>query len=341
MTITNTGKGLIFLISQPRSGSTLLQYILASHPKIASTAEPWIALLPLSLRTISAKHPKYNFAIGQRAIEDFLATIPNHEQNFLFAVQKMLSELYNHVCDAQNKPYFLDKTPMYSMIIPELVTMFPDAKYIFLVRNPLAVLSSILNTWINGEWVRLPRHRFSLLEAPDKILTGMNSLGPNHILVRYETLVQEPRKTIEKLCDFLSISFDPGILQYTQKIKGRMGDPTGVYLHQMPSPDSLMKWLSLGETSQTRHLAFSYLDALGRDTLAQLGYDSAILRQEIEQVAIKKKNHLIFPWQTAFKQNPNLITKCQLVFYEFLQNPRPIQLMRQVARLLTGKLKYP
>ncbi len=66
----------LFLLSQPRAGSTFVQRVLAAHPKISTASEPWI-LLPLlySLRDegIRAAYDHHQLVL---AIEDFSRQLP-------------------------------------------------------------------------------------------------------------------------------------------------------------------------------------------------------------------------------------------------------------------------
>src|SRR5437764_1307876 len=53
---------------------------------------------------------------------------------------------------APGKRFFLDKTPAYALVLPFLVKLYPDAKYIVLTRHPLAVLSSWVESFFDGDY---------------------------------------------------------------------------------------------------------------------------------------------------------------------------------------------
>ena len=56
-------------------------------------------------------------------------------------------------CPRQSdKRYFLDQTPQYHLIIPELLRVFPAASYVILFRNPLAVLVSMIAAWVPDDF---------------------------------------------------------------------------------------------------------------------------------------------------------------------------------------------
>jgi len=77
---------------------------------------------------------------------------PEGEDAYFQAVRQMTLNLYGGVLQNSGKRYFLDKTPRYYYILPELYRTFPEAKYILLLRNPLAILCSIFNTFVQGYW---------------------------------------------------------------------------------------------------------------------------------------------------------------------------------------------
>ena len=84
-------------------------------------------------------------------IREFIDGLPGGEGDFWRALRGLALELYTAAADPSAR-YFLDKTPRYHFILPELDLMFPDAKLIFLWRNPLAVVASICETWTKGRW---------------------------------------------------------------------------------------------------------------------------------------------------------------------------------------------
>ena len=63
------------------------------------------------------------------------------------------------------RAYFLDKTPPYAHFLPELLRIFPEAKFVALWRNPLAVVASIVETFCGGRW-EPDRYPLSLYAAP-------------------------------------------------------------------------------------------------------------------------------------------------------------------------------
>ena len=100
------GENLIFLISQPRAGSTLLQRMLAGHPEIHTTSEPWFMLPALyALRTtgIEAEYDVKRAWIGS---QEFYKTLPEGTEAYWEAVRLMSTHLYKRALVPSGKRFF-------------------------------------------------------------------------------------------------------------------------------------------------------------------------------------------------------------------------------------------
>ncbi|MCK4649267.1 sulfotransferase, partial [bacterium] len=203
------GKNFIFLISQPRAGSTLLQRILAGHPKIHTTAEPWIMLHPLYALKRNGVEAEYVSLLARQGLDDFLMQVPEGEELYIKALREMVAVLYNRALELSGKSFFLDKTPRYYFIIPELYRVFPKAKFIFLLRNPMAVLSSVLSTWCGNQiqaLVKSPNY-IDMTKGPHYLVEGIKKLKEDAIVVHYENLVRRPKEVIQHVCNRIGIPF--------------------------------------------------------------------------------------------------------------------------------------
>ena len=277
------GEELIFLISQPRAGSTMLQRILAAHSEIATASEPWLMLHPIYALRTKGHTAEYDSDWAYSALQTFLEGNGPSESVYDEALRSFAAVLYGSKLENTGKRLFLDKTPRYYFIIPELRRIFPEAKFIFLIRNPLAVLSSILSTWIGTEWHWLTACRHDLLTAPQAIVAGIDLLSSDAIVVHYEQLVTAPVETAETICHQLRIEYEPGMIQYgTAEIQRyELGDQGTVYGHVRPVTASLDRWVDLANQPQTRRFVLEYLDILGPALLSRLGYSYESIRTKL------------------------------------------------------------
>jgi glycosyltransferase involved in cell wall biosynthesis/Tfp pilus assembly protein PilF/protein-L-isoaspartate O-methyltransferase len=305
--IGSLGENLIFAISQPRAGSTLLQRILAGHRDVFATAEPWIMLHPLYALKERGLTTEYDAGHAREALKDFCESLDGGEDAYVQAVRGMGAALYNNALQLAGKRCFLDKTPRYYFVTEELRRTFPQAKFIVLLRNPLAVLASILDTWVKQDWSRLDVSKVDLVQAPALLARALDQFGNQAIIVRYEELVSEPERIVRGLCEYLELAYDPALLEYgnSAKPKGRMGDPVGIHRHSRPVGESLDKWKTTLASPRERLFAEAYLASLDDAVLTRLGYPKAGLLAALRSVPFGPGN--VQPeWETHARNFFNL-----------------------------------
>ena len=231
-------KAPIFIFSLPRAGSTLLQRILMSHNEIASVAEPWLLLPQIYALKNQGSISEYSSFTANQGISDFIMNLPQKEVDYRNSLRDFVLELYAKQCK-NNEMFFLDKTPRYYLIIDEIVELFPDAKFVFLFRNPIHVYSSIVNTW--------GKKRFNkLFSTYDDIILGTPKLSEAYIrnqhkslAIKYEDLILNPDIEVKKLFDYLGLEYKKQLINEfsQQNTKGNLGDPTGVNKYSKISTD--------------------------------------------------------------------------------------------------------
>lgn len=320
------GNNLIFLISQPRAGSTLLQRILGNYPQIQTSAEPWVMLHPFYALRSQGYEVEYNASWARSALKDFLQMLPEGEETYYEGIRRMYSYLYDRLLENTDKRYFLDKTPRYYHIIPELFKTFPDAHFIILLRNPIAVLCSIFNTWVKQDWLRFPYYQYDLLDAPRLMQTGIELLGEKSLVVAYENLLANPETEMKKICDRLQIDFLPDAIAYKtdsspQKGFGYKDQKTSAYQSGKPNSQNTDKWIEELKDPQLWRLANDYLAILGRDAIAQMGYCYDTLQQQVDS------------------QRPSRYQQWQTLPFSWFLNPSTSKFQKWKSRLVkTNKI---
>lgn len=280
--------GLIFLFSLPRSGSTLLQRILSRHEKIATVSEPWLLLPLLYCRKHYGVYTEYNHGWAQSALQDFIAQLPNQQQDYRTAVRDFASTLYR-LSTPSGAAYFIDKTPRYYLIIPQIAEIFPDAKYIFLFRNPLQVLSSIVQSACNN---RLLYHEYfvDLYLGPRLLAEGYTALQGRSLYVSFDALATEPANVVNQIFDYLELPHDPTAVDYFREnvLSGRMGDKTGVYQYNRVESKVTEKWRGFLTNSFRKHLAKKYINALNSEHLMTFGHQKAEIIRAIDSQKVNE-----------------------------------------------------
>lgn len=278
----------IFIFSLPRSGSTLLQRILMSHRSIASVSEPWF-LLPFAYTIkktgVFTEYSQKNF---HKAFKDFVSNLPNKRSDYYEALREFSISLYKKQC-RNNEIYFLDKTPRYHLIINEIAQIFPDAKFIFLFRNPVHCFSSSVTTLCQNKLIELFNYHVDLYEGPSNLSKGYDLLRDRSFAIQYENLVRIPEKLLRELLKFLDLDWDDAILSkfQEQELKGKYGDPTGVIEYTSISKKSLEKWKDVFNTPIRKMLLISYIKGIDEQIFKNQGYNKKMILDEIRMLKIR------------------------------------------------------
>jgi hypothetical protein len=198
----------VFIFCPVRSGSTLLRMILNSHSELYAPHELHLSQLKV--------------AMGNHYVTDAMAELGWSEQDLTHL-------LWDRVLDAalarSGKRTLVEKTPHHSFMWSRIARCWPDARFLFLLRNPAAICDS----W----WRARPRQsREELLGRVAKYTAAVQTARrtlPGHT-IRYEDLVADPEAQIRRVCGFLRIDFEPGMIEYGDQqhgtIKPGLGDWT-------------------------------------------------------------------------------------------------------------------
>lgn len=280
---------MLFVISAPRSGSTMLERMLEAHSEILGGPEPHL-LTPLAHLGVWDKVDKapYDHILAAEAQRLFVEQLPNKEQDYWDACRAYCDTLYGRYLTPSGKSVCLDKTPAYALVLPFMMKVFPDARYIVLTRHPLATFSSYANSFFDGEYAVAQSHN-PLLDRYVPALAGfLRQDEVQHLHVRYEDLVATPEDKMREVYDYVGVPFEADTIDYGEREpashseKG-LGDPIGVKQHKRPSTASVDKWAKEAIHDPDK-LAFmrSLIERLNPEDLTTLGYPPETLWAPLE-----------------------------------------------------------
>ena len=212
----------LFLSGNQRSGKTLLQLMLCSHPEI--TISPGTNVIAKMLYHYPRDRP-----LGEKGLRDLKRILQKDRKwkawrvdhrSFIERVnayrdvtpREVVHDLMSFFRD-QTKPgarYIGNKKGCYSKEGDVVKRVFPDAKLVFIVRDARGAVSSMLETQ--------PEHDIYSASLTWRLkarrIREIRSAFPRDVhVVRYEALVSDPERASRALCTFLDLDYDPAMLR--------------------------------------------------------------------------------------------------------------------------------
>jgi hypothetical protein len=214
----------VFLLSSPRSGSTLLRVMLAGHPELFSPPE--LHLLPFDGMAgwAGALERSYLDEGVQRALMELAGhDAPQSKQMLAEWVEHDLPvhEAYRRLQQLAAPRTLIDKSPSYALdpdVLQRAELLFDRPKYIHLVRHPYAVIESIVRNRIDRVFEGKGTDAFASAEQIWSTMNGntldfLEEIEPErHHRVYYERPVADPEAAMRELCSFLDVPFVPELL---------------------------------------------------------------------------------------------------------------------------------
>lgn len=293
---------LVFLLSMPRSGSTLLNLMLGSHPDISAPPEPWIVLAVAdffglgNLRDLPYERKWAQIAaiefllrperVKSGALADLLSQFSRSEAISPFEkTKKFLDLAYASQLDGRGETLLVDKTPRYYVGLNLIDSLYPRAKRLLLLRNPLDIFASYKAAWGFSRDIFTPE---GLAVQCRDFVEGLfafdeySRLHPDSCeVVRYEELCADPGNTLRRICRGLGIEFSKEMLRFNENTelleeyrRSPVGDFVVVSRPEPANPRTANAWEKRLEIDDITAL----VGVLGGGIFLRLGYPSTVSR---------------------------------------------------------------
>jgi Sulfotransferase family len=276
------------LVGCRRSGTTLLRVMFDANAQLAMPLEAYFPIHPraswldadgsLDTGRALAQLRRARWFAKLRLGDEALDAIA--EDRAIVTYPDLLRALYRSYARAQGKPRYGDKTPRHVIFIPELAQMFPEARFVHIVRDGRDVALSLLE--VDKE---IPDLRTAARFWRDRVMKaredGRALGGDRYIEVRYEDLLDDAEGELRRLCSFVDLPYDDAMPRYYERIP-EMIIGTGEHRKlSKPPTKGLRDWrqaLSAGEAAAFDAVAGSALDAFGYERAAVPASRGARLR---------------------------------------------------------------
>lgn len=227
--------GPIFVVGMPRTGTTLVDRILSSHPDVGSAGE--LQAMPLAVKeaaatrsrvvvdaeTIRASLPADAHALGERYMERAAPHRP------------------------AGKPRFVDKLPANMLYVGHIALALPQARIVCLRRNPMdTVWSNFKNLFAPGSSYYF--YSNDLMDTAryyarfDRLMAFWKARFPGRVLeLDYEALVADQEGETRRLLDHCGLGWDPATLDF-HKNRTAVATPSAAQVRRPINADAVGRW---------------------------------------------------------------------------------------------------
>ncbi|MEG3918839.1 sulfotransferase [Microcoleus sp. T3_A4] len=210
----------IFLLGSPRSGTTILQSLLAAHPEVISFPESKFFHY-LLYDQFAGKLPGRMEAFFKDEIKRPELLKDFDDSQTVEAKASWFVRVLDGLAAEQKKSIWLEKTPEHIYFIDDIERFLPDAKFIHILRNGMDTIASMYDATrsFNELWGAGWDLNHCIYRWEHAMLTSHKYINKsNHILVKYEELLDNKTQILGKLCNFMGIEYDGTMLvNYQEK----------------------------------------------------------------------------------------------------------------------------
>ena len=220
-----TGEKPIFIVSAPRSGSTLMRLILDAHPRIGIPSPAWLYEMV----------GPYLYSYGDLTIqknllslaEDILAAPSIKDWTSQLSAEEMVNDAkessFGGLYDVLHRKYARDtgksrwgeKTPRNCFWMDEIKSDFPDAQFVHIIRDGRDMAIDIADSRLWPYSLYSGAHMWEMFVSAAKE-SGSHFDADSYYEIHYEKLCADPEGELKKLCSFLGEEFSPQMLSHNQ-----------------------------------------------------------------------------------------------------------------------------
>jgi hypothetical protein len=292
-----------FVVGEARSGTTLLRVMLDAHPQLAIPPESYFVtgLYPFRSRYERAGALDLRrFAADLQGLRKFREwDLPADSLATAFAepmpggtYADAIRLLYGTYAEAHGKPRYGDKSPGYVSRMGLLAALFPEARFVHIVRDPRSVALSLVEmpkewgTRTVPEGAARWRHRVGRGHAE-----GVALGADRYLEIRYEDLVADSERELRRILEFVLLPWDDAVLRYAERGLSRV-PPASRAIHGNVgrAPTATRDW-----REQMSREDLEAVEAIAGDLLAEMGYERAVDRPDAE--AERRARAAVAEWE--------------------------------------------
>ena len=259
-----------FIVASARSGTTFLRLTLNAHPEIA---------VPPESRFITEL-----YVDGEVEVASFMRSLEGHTRFKAWELSpdlvrqelgdsptipyvEAISATYRAFARSRGKIYWGDKTPRYIENIPLLARMFPEGRFIHIVRDGRNVALSYSH--VNFGPKNIARAADLWARRVSMGIQDGRALGSDRYLeVRNEDLAAHPEAEVKKICRFLKVEVDPLMFDPQERAKGEVDKKVHNHTPQAAGRTAMSDWQTEMSASDVE-----VFETVAGPVLSELGYE--------------------------------------------------------------------
>jgi hypothetical protein len=247
--VKSPAKTPIFVVGLPRTGTTLVERILSSHSQIESADETFF--IQMAIRHVSEVG-------GISEVDETIIENAANKDSRIIAEHYMASVDYR----LSDRPMFIDKYPYNYLYLGFIAKAFPDARIIYLKRNPMdACFAMFKQSFFKFAYSLEDLGQYYV--AQDNLRKHWHSvLGDRLVEVDYESLVNMQESSTKEILNKLGLEFEPACLAF-EKNPTSSATASTLQVREKMHTRSVNKWKHFAdELAPLKH----FLDQAGINT---------------------------------------------------------------------------
>lgn len=276
--------GPFFIVGCGRSGTSLLRSMLNNHPDIAIPLESLFIIDYLLVADRFDLETLKPLMAGEPELVEWGINIQPDDFRSCDSVVEMIYLVHERYANQHGKTYWGQKTPRFVRHMDLLSTSFHKPRFIHIVRDPRAVVNSLIRSNVHRSDAYHAAKRWNLDVG---LALEFERTHPDSILrIKYEGLVSEPENSIRQILAFLEMEFDPSVFNLPgerHKEYSAFYQDIHANLASQPSTEFIHKWNT--ELSRRDVLV---VESINSDLMLALDYSVTEVIYEIPAVNLAR-----------------------------------------------------
>lgn len=218
-----------FIVGAPRSGTTLLRFVLDSHPDVAIPPETYFVTDALDLRgsVKATAEGLHELIVNHSCWSDFHINSDRLlcclREITPFSIEEGVREFYRQYALRFKKKLWGDKTPIYACSMLLLSAAFPEANFVHIIRDGRDASLSLRDQWFSpGREIGVLAKNWTTHVRSAR--TSGSFIPGRYFEIRYEELISDFEEVMNNLCQNLGLAFHGSMMEYWRRVPFRINE---------------------------------------------------------------------------------------------------------------------